>query len=212
MIGEGAADGGALLPALIRTGVLPECGRALLGRCGRVYLCLLAEASRLLCLQRHRRVLRETGESFGHHLLTSLSSGLLLCLACEGSALASVPRQGWLVLLVMVEFGLALDVADMDVALVLDVVTWLLRLQVGRYKLTGGSRFRLVAQEALRVVELGGVVELVFAIVEVGAWLLEVPVEMGRMLCVDRRMHDRVVRRALRVHRVIDLRKTTRRR
>ena len=115
-------------------------------------------------------------------------------------------------MLLVVKFGLALDVADMDVALVLDVVTWLLRLQVGRYKLTGGSRFRLVAQEALRVVELGGVVELVFAIVEVGAWLLEVPVEMGRMLCVDRRMHDRVVRRALRVHRVIDLRKTTRRR
>ena len=211
MIGEGAADGGALLAALIRTGVLPECGRALLGRCGRVYLCLLAEASRLLCLQRHRRVLRETGESFGYHLLTSLSSGMLLCLPCESSALARVPREGCLVLLV-VKFGLALDVADMDVALVLDVVTWLLRLQVGRYKLTGGSRFRLVAQEALRVVELGGVVELVFAIVEVGAWLLEVPVEMGRMLCVDRRMHDRVVRRALRVHRVIDLRKTTRRR
>ena len=213
MIGEGAADGGTLLAALIGTSVFPKCGRALLGRCRRVYLCLLAEASRLLCLQRHRRVLRETGESFGHHLLTSLSSGLLLCLACEGSALASVPRQGWLVLLVMVEFGLALDVADMDVALVLDVVTWLLRLQVGRYKLTGGSRFGLVAQEALRVVELRGVVELVLAIVEVAARLLEVPVEMGRVLCVDWRVHNRVVRRqALRMHRVIDLRKTTRRR
>ena len=100
----------------------------------------------------------------------------------------------------MVKFGLALHVADMDVALVLDVISWLLRLQVGRYKLTRGSRFGLVAQEALRVVELRRVVELVFAIVEVGAWLLEVPVEMWRVLSVDRRVHDRVVRRqALRV-------------
>ena len=92
VMGEGAADRGPLLAALICTRVLPECGRALLGRCGRVYLCLLAEASGLLCLQRHWCVLRETGESLGHHLLTSLSSGVLLCLPCESSALASVPR------------------------------------------------------------------------------------------------------------------------
>ena len=49
-VGSWSADGGALLAALIRTGVLSECGCALLGGCRRVYLSLLAEASRLLCL------------------------------------------------------------------------------------------------------------------------------------------------------------------
>lgn len=70
-----------------------------------------------------------------------------------------------------------------------------------------------MAQEALRVVELRRVVQLVLAIVEVGVGLLEVPIEMGCVLRVDRGVHDRVVRRqALRVHGIIDLRKTTRRR
>ena len=47
-----ATDSGTLLPALIRTSVLSECGCALLGGCRRVYLSLLAEASRLFCLER----------------------------------------------------------------------------------------------------------------------------------------------------------------
>ena len=131
---------------------------------------------------------------------------------CECGTLAMVPLEGRLLLLV-VKLGLALDVGGVNVALVFQVIARMLRFQVGRYELTRDSRFRLVAQEALRVVELRGVIQLVFAIVEVRVWREEAPIVLGRVLRVDWRVHDRVVgRQALRVHGVIDLRKTTRRR
>ena len=52
-----------------------------------------------------------------------------------------------------------------------------------------------MAQEALCVVELHGVVQLVLAIVEVAVRLRrrEVPVVMASLLHIDRCVHDRVV-------------------
>lgn len=126
---EGAADGGPLFSALIRASVLSEGRRPLLGCCWRVYLRLLAEAGGLLCLERQLCMLGETGESLRHHLLTALTSELVLGMPCEHRALAVVPLEGRLVLL-RVELGLALDVGGSDVALVLDFVPRLLCLQV----------------------------------------------------------------------------------
>ena len=48
-----------------------------------------------------------------------------------------------------------------------------------------------MAHQTLSVVELSGIV--VFAIIEIMIWLLEIPVEKGGVLGIDRGVHDRVV-------------------